>query len=130
MDAPHKDRILRFGPLGWWRTVAGTADVLALADVVFFPDGSGTITQRSVLSGVETTGFQWKLTDPGILGLRDPDDDEPGGPEYWWRVPIAFRVEQSDLGEVEVMHQAGSEGFWWLISPLRWVDEAPGRNDP
>lgn len=125
MDAEQKARILRDGPIGWWRTSAGSADSLGTDEVVFNADGTGLINERSLRTGSKTTAFVWKVAAPGVLALRCPGDEGEGDPEHWWNTPIAFRTQTTDLGDVDVLHEAGSDGFWWLIDPLRWVEEPP-----
>ena len=114
--------ILRRGPVGTWRTSAGSADALGADDVRFAADGTGLITSRSVLFGDEKVSFLWAMEGTGQVKLRFPA--EPGEidePDDWWVATIEFRLQRNDLGEVDVMAEAGKDGFWWLVHPLRWI---------
>lgn len=125
MDAEHKALVLEHGPVGLWRTSAGSADVLGVDDVRFDPDGTGLITTRSVLFGTEDVPFLWAVDEPGRLRVRvqaeqdDPEEDDE--PDFWGSVRLEFRRQHHDLGEEEILCEAGRNGFWWLDKPLRWV---------
>lgn len=125
MDEDQRSKVLKDGLVGLWRTSAGTADVLGASDVRFKPDGTGLIVTRSIMFGSEEIPFLWTMAGPSSLRVRYALEDD-GTPieedaAEWRDIELEFERQQNDLGELDVMGQAGQDGFWFLIDPLRWV---------
>ena len=133
MDAAQRSIILQHGPVGVWRSSAGSADALFADDVRFEPDGTGLVTSRSLLRGTEETPFHWAMAEPGRIRLRFVPDGTEDEPDYWTSVPIEIRRQDNDLGAVDVIAEVGRDGFWWMAGPLRWlgpVGEVNGTPSP
>lgn len=132
MDARHKALILQHGPVGDWRTSAGTADALGASDVRFNPDGTGMVLLRSMMHGTEKVPFLWAMAEPARLRIRyrPKPGEAPDDPDEWHTLRLEFQRQCNDIGELDVLAQVGAlEGFWFLLDPLRWVgpvgDAAP-----
>ncbi len=130
MDEEQKSKLLADGPVGLWRTSAGTADALGTDDVRFDADGTGLITTRSMMSGIEEIFFLWSVSGPGRIRVRyavqESGADLEQEADEWGEIKLEFEQQENDLGAVEVMKEVGQEGFWFLLDPLRWIGHPAG----
>lgn len=132
MDEEHRQRIMRDGPIGLWRTSMGSADVLGVDDLRFNPDGTGLLTTRSALFGTEEVAFLWAVSGYGRIRMQGqyPDDesDPPGEDEkdegdYWDEIVLEFQRQHTDAGSSDVVVNALQDGFWTLLKPICWVGD-------
>jgi len=122
-DESVRNRVLASGPVGGWRTVPGTHSLLYQESIQFDADGTGRM-QSGGLTGTTAQAFLWRSTGHGMVECQplddEPEADETGAPEdNGWR-RIAFVIEQraTDVGQLWVLREANSDGFWELMTPL------------
>jgi hypothetical protein len=98
-------------PLGRWSLAQGT---FSMMDEVweFRPDGTGSVTYTSGMSGTEREPFLWRAVRPFHLEICWPD--EP--PDPWVAVEYELVTVTHDAGQQLAMRQVGRQGF--LTSPL------------
>jgi hypothetical protein len=112
----------RRAPVGQWSTARGTFDSLTSETIVFAPDGTGTLGYDGALSGATKAAFEWREKAPQVVEVRYADDEEPGeDDEEWDAVAYDFKLIEHDAGVEVVIYEVGQEGFWDVLTPLRFV---------
>jgi hypothetical protein len=138
-DPLVRRQVLEQGPVGDWRSVAGTRPMPGHDRISFYPDGTGELRLWSPVLGEahECLPFHWRLLSAGVLGCRyvqqeyatDPDeDDEParaadGDP--WLRVAFMLEQRATDVGTFWLLREADRDGFWTLLDPVMPEGAAP-----
>ena len=112
----------RFGraPVGEWAAARGTFDSVTSETVTFAPDGTGTLKYDGAFSGSKETAFEWREKAPQVVEVRYAADDGEEE-EEWDSVAYDFKLIEHDAGAEVVIHEVGQEGFWDVMSPLRFV---------
>jgi hypothetical protein len=115
-------RRFRRAPVGEWATARGTFDSLTSETVVFAPDGTGTLGYDGALSGERKAAFEWREKAPQVIEVRYADDEDSGeGDEEWDAVAYDFKLIEHDAGAEVVIYEVGQEGFWDVLTPLRFI---------
>jgi hypothetical protein len=111
-------------PIGTWRTVQGTADILMQDTLCLLSDGTGYLQSQSVLRSVERFSLMWKQVQTGTLSMtilypEDDPDEEP----LWETFLYCTAVIQIDAGgaAVSVLRNVDNEQFWILCGPIGFV---------
>ena len=115
-------RRFRSAPLGEWATARGTFDSLASETIVFAPDGTGALGYDGALPGATRVAFEWRERAPQVIEVRYADDEDSGeDDEEWDEVAYDFKLVEHDAGAEVVIYEVGQEGFWDVLTPLRFV---------
>jgi hypothetical protein len=112
----------RRAPVGEWATARGTFDSVVSETMVFAPDGTGTLGHDSAFSGPKKLAFEWREKAPQVIEVRYADDADSGEDgEEWDAVAYDFKLIEHDAGSEVVIHEVGQEGFWDVLTALRFV---------
>ena len=115
-------RRFRRAPVGEWATARGTFDSLASETVVFADDGTGKLGYDGALSGEMHAAFEWREKAPHVVEVRYVDDEDSGeDDEERDTVAYDFKLIEHDAGVEVVIYEVGQEGFWDVLTPLRFV---------
>lgn len=118
-----RQEVLASGPIGAWRTVPGTHNLLYRESIQFDADGTGRMESRS-LSAATTRPFRWRSAGHGAVECQPIDDtaeaSTTGEPEAsgWLRITFVIEQKATDVGEFWVLREANTDGFWDLMTPL------------
>src|SRR5205814_10407113 len=103
-DERWRHRILMNGPRGAWRTLPGSHTQLFDEAIEFRDDDSGELRTGSVMHGVQTLRFRWRVLGYGVIECQPvyetPEIGADGELEAadWFRLPFVIEPHSSDAG--------------------------------
>ena len=123
-DESARHRVLASGPVGPWRTLPGSHNVLYNERIRFDADGAGSMQTGSALGGVATQPFRWRCAGHGAIECQpiDPQPEVSAAGELeqsdWFRIAFVIEPQSTDMGKFWVLRETDAEGFWELMAPL------------